>query len=673
MIRRSFALSAMAIFAGACHPGLGHSPWPAPAPMAAIRAHVRTLNADYRRTRSNVLVREIDAPTRANLDYAAYHANFMIADPAPEVGVAVGGAANTSAPFKSLLSRASLTGDVRGAPLTDAEQGAPFAFAPLVEYLAAHKIPGADLLEDVGVAVRSEDWGLAGGSQIVRQFASEVYIHHAATPELWVKVEFQPWFKALGDLPDQDGDGFPEIYGRVAPDHVTPAVIAATEAGYSQKTFSPAEIKTWANQLSGYWYPSYNTDLVVPGSIWPHDETEPDIKAELHGRTFASPAIVMRGKPQGKPTYNVFVIAGGASSGPTLVHSAALAMPRTRPSPRPADVMDRLRAELNTSGDGSWEKWAAAVAPFNAMVRAVLRATPATIKGIVGLDGFLFYRNSLEYAVGGDLEIQPPGKNPLPIIVQFKKELESRGVDFLFVPVPTKVEVLPDKIDRRGKAFGGQVVNPYERKLLLDLGAAGVETIDLLPAFLEARKQDATAAEPLFQHQDTHWTDRGLRLAADLIGARIKQYPWYANLAARGQQLHVQTTTFTRHGDLQSRLPDAEKHKYKPETLYAHQVLRSDGSPYEDDPDSPIVVLGDSFTGVYELTDSEHAGVSAHLALDIGASVDLVMSYGGGPNVRQKLMRRGVEALATKKLVVWIMTARDLYNYWEEWEPLKLK
>ena len=83
--------------------------------------------------------------------------------------------------------------------------------------------------------------------------------------------------------------------------------------------------------------------------------------------------------------------------------------------------------------------------------------------------------------------------------------------------------------------------------------------------------------------------------------------------------------------------------------------------------------MGDSFTGVYELTDSEHAGVSAHLALDIGASVDLVMSYGGGPNVRQKLMRRGVEALATKKLVVWIMTARDLYNYWEEWEPLKLK
>ena len=101
-------------------------------------------------------------------------------------------------------------------------------------------------------------------------------------------------------------------------------------------------------------------------------------------------------------------------------------------------------------------------------------------------------------------------------------------------------------------------------------------------------------------------------------------------------------------------------------------MVNPDGSPYDDDPDSPIVVLGDSFTGVYELTDCEHAGVSAHIAREIGYPVDLVMSYGGGPNVRQKLLRRGVEALGKKRLVVWMMTARDLYNYWEDWKPLDL-
>ena len=102
----------------------------------------------------------------------------------------------------------------------------------------------------------------------------------------------------------------------------------------------------------------------------------------------------------------------------------------------------------------------------------------------------------------------------------------------------------------------------------------------------------------------------------------------------------------------------------------AHQVLLA-GKPYDDDPDSPVVLLGDSFTGVYELTDAEHAGVSAHIARGIGYPLDLVMSYGGGPNVRQKLMRRGTEALGAKKLVIWMMTARDLFNYWEDWEPLK--
>jgi alginate O-acetyltransferase complex protein AlgJ len=91
---------------------------------------------------------------------------------------------------------------------------------------------------------------------------------------------------------------------------------------------------------------------------------------------------------------------------------------------------------------------------------------------------------------------------------------------------------------------------------------------------------------------------------------------------------------------------------------------------YDDDPDSPIVLLGDSFTGVYQLMDCEHAGVSAHLAKAIGTPVDLVMSYGGGPNVREKLLKRGVDKLKGKKLVIWMMTARDLYDHAEGWQPV---
>jgi hypothetical protein len=672
MIRR-LVLAGLCLLACACHPALAPGPWPAPRAMTpAAHARVRTLNDGYDRARSTVLVREIDAPTRANLDYAAYHANFMIAAPAPETIAAAGGPLRTARPFQGLLEPATLTADLGHTPLTSDERARPLAVEPLVEYLSARKVSGAGMLEDVAAAIHGETWGSGGGGPPINsQGAAELYVHHASgTPEIWVKVEFQPWFKDLGALSDQDGDGFPELYGKVAPDHVSAAVLAAIDGDYATKVLSPAEIKAWANQLSGYWYPSYNTDLVAAGASFPTEATEPEIKAQLGGRTFASPTIVMRGKPQGRATYDVFIVKGETAAKP-VARAGTAALPRTKPSPHPEAVIEAIRKELATTGSGSWEKWVASLAPFAQVVRGALRATPASVKGIAGVDGFLFYRNSLEYLVGGDLEQQPKGRNPLPVIVEFKKELEAHGVDFLFVPVPTKAEIFPEEIDGHGKDFGGRVVNPYERKLLLDLGAAGVETIDLLPAFLAAREPDKIEKELVFQHQDTHWTDRGLRLAAQLIAARVKAYPWYARLPR--ETFHAKATTFSRHGDLRSRLPGPLQKKYKPETLVAHQVLRADGTPYDDDSDSPIVVLGDSFTGVYELMDAEHAGVSAHLALDVGAPIDLVMSYGGGPNVRQKLMRRGADALGTKKLVVWIMTARDLFNYWEEWQPLTTK
>ena len=90
----------------------------------------------------------------------------------------------------------------------------------------------------------------------------------------------------------------------------------------------------------------------------------------------------------------------------------------------------------------------------------------------------------------------------------------------------------------------------------------------------------------------------------------------------------------------------------------------------------PLVGLSNTpvlrnLTAVYELMDAEHAGVSAHIARAVGYPLDLVMSYGGGPNVRQKLLRRGWDSLSSKRLVIWMMTARDLYDYWEDWESLQ--
>jgi hypothetical protein len=689
-------------FFAACQAGSARFPWPAGGShIPAEHAEVRTLNQNYDRSRSGVLVREIDRPTRAALDYAAYHANFMIADlpPAPLAPTPPSrNAPDTSNPFQGLVERATLTGDVKRTPLTEGERTHPLAFAPAVEFLHSRRVPGAETLEQLGGAVRSESWGLPHPPEATTQTLAEMFLHESGpgnSPEIWVKIEFVPWFKAFRDLPDQDGDGFPEVYGRVRADAGAADTIAVLEHDYMGRVLGPAEMKAWANQLSSYWYPSFNTDLIAPEAQWPDERTEADIKQELGGRVFPAPAIVLRGKPQGRATYDVFLIkprACGddapcalATAGPGANVSGAAGrqvsgsarLPRTHPTPQFQTTMETVTRELAEHGAGSWAKWVDEVAPLHDAIRARLRSTPAQIKAFVGANGFLFYRNGLEFVTGGDLEKQRKGKNPLPIIVEFKNELESHDVDFLFVPVPTKEEIFPDEFDARYKALAGQIVNPFFRKFQLSLAQAGVEVVDLLPAFLAARTgSDGGEQEPIYQHQDTHWTDRGLRLAADIIGARIKKYPWYREVRDWPGTEHVFTSresSTTRFGDLYSRLPEAEKRPYRPETLVAHQVFTSNGAPYEDDSESPVVVLGDSFTGVYELTDAEHAGVSAHLAKGLSFPVDLVMSYGGGPNVRQKLLRRGKEALASKRLVVWIMTARDLYNYWDDWAPLESK
>jgi alginate O-acetyltransferase complex protein AlgJ len=654
-------------------------PWPAQGPAAPhatfARADVTTVNDSYDRATSQVLVRKISRPSRAALDYAAYEANFMNADPPPEGDTTSGGQApHVSNPFGGKIVTATLTGSLASTPLTAEERAHPYAVAPLAELLSAKHIDGSDRFDDVLSAVRGETWGLPGGPQLVRQTAALAYLHNATsdTPELWLKIELAPWFKGFTSMPDDDGDGVPNVYGRASAEAVgdLTAIVKYVRDEYEGRTLTPTEVKGWAHQLASYWYPSYNTDLVPTTGAWPNDTTEEPIRQELHGTTYDAPTVVMRGKPMGKPVYNVFLVesSGGETASASPGTSAAIALPHSKPTPDPEPVVRAIKGELEAHG-GTWKAWAAALAPFRDALKARLGAVPAEAKAFVGEDRFLFFRNSTQYILGGDLSEQKGDRNPVPPIVAFRKLLAHHDVDLLFVPVPTKEEVYPDKAGGAKVAkLAGEIVNPFERKFLEDLGKAGVETVDLLPAFLHER--DKNGGEPLFQHQDTHWTSRGLEIAAKVLAARIKRYPWYKDLATHKRAYHTQDAPFTRHGDLVSRLPEASKAGFQPEALTGHQVLTADGQLYEDDPDSPVVLLGDSFTGVYELIDCEHAGVSAHTAKEIGYPLDLVMSYGGGPNVRQKLLRRGEGDLSKKKLVIWLMTARDLYDFHEGWEPL---
>jgi len=302
---------------------------------------------------------------------------------------------------------------------------------------------------------------------------------------------------------------------------------------------------------------------------------------------------------------------------------------------------------------------------FQADVRRQLDARPEQLKGLIGSDGFLFFRGDLEYLLSGNLRDQPDERDPYPAIVDFKDQLAARGIDFLLVVIPTKAEIYPEKLSTDAPAMPA-VIAPWCAKLMSDLQAAGVQTVDLLPTFMAQR--DASVYMP----QDTHWTPRGAELAAALIAERARQFPWYEATRGAGVAYSTRETSFTRMGDICGMLTDAERLPFRPLQLTARQVVAPDGALYLDDPASPIVMLGDSFTGVFHFEDCKHAGVSAHLARELSMPVDLIMAQGSGPRIRGQLARRGHDAIASKKLVIWTVVARDLYNYWAPWKIIPL-
>jgi hypothetical protein len=51
----------------------------------------------------------------------------------------------------------------------------------------------------------------------------------------------------------------------------------------------------------------------------------------------------------------------------------------------------------------------------------------------------------------------------------------------------------------------------------------------------------------------------------------------------------------------------------------------------------------------------------------LGGPVDLIMGWGGGPEAPGKLKKRGDGYLDHKRLVVWMMSSRDLFVYPGGW------
>ena len=601
---------------------------PLPQSVPSTLFEVKTSGADKQ-------VRVVAKPTLAALDYAAYSANpIRLAgkDEKPEnYAGKMASAKIGDYPFPMLESLSeSAPAAVAGRP--------PLAWEPLSKILYAQT--GNDSLGILLNAVEAVKWD---EPEVFRAFQTVSKLWGVAltdgSVEWWVEVSPAVW---TGRAP---------FYGKLK-------LASAGETAEVLNYYLTAEMgaedaMNWVRTLSSYWYPTLNTDLEqhTPGAPWEG------------GRPFA----VMRGNPMGTPMWVAFDVPAFELSDEALrakfVADSLAEAGEVVPVNRSLDTSSAFRLETLASMEGSCPA-DAVTSKFRDALSAQLKKLPKE-QNAWESGGMLWFRRNANYLLADKISGQDSLHNPLPRLLELKKYLDSENIQLLVVPIPVKEEIYADKLVPGTPA--DRCVNVNGREFIREMLTAGIDVLDLYPALMAARAGD----EPLhysYQRYDTHWALPGMLAALEQLAARVTQYSWYASSGAQPGSLQMQETSTVREGDLVAHLPDAEKPKFAADTLAAMKVFKG-SEPYKGGKNAPILLMGDSFTGVFESVDQKSGGPGSLLAYATGLDVQVVTSWGGGPGVYHRMMKMKKD-MQSKHLVIYMMTARDFWQSPMEWDGL---
>ena len=157
----------------------------------------------------------------------------------------------------------------------------------------------------------------------------------------------------------------------------------------------------------------------------------------------------------------------------------------------------------------------AVVPTVNRVITGWLRGSTESV--YPGRDGWLFFRPDIDCVTGpgflepNSLAAADREADPVPAIAELRDVLAERDILLLVAPVPVKPTVYPDRFSSRFESPSGPAENSSYQKFLARLADAGIRHVDLTAALWEAR---SAGTEPLYLVSDTHWSPRGVRLAA---------------------------------------------------------------------------------------------------------------------------------------------------------------
>jgi len=300
---------------------------------------------------------------------------------------------------------------------------------------------------------------------------------------------------------------------------------------------------------------------------------------------------------------------------------------------------------------------------------------------VVGRDGFLFFLKEVEMAAGPgflrrhfaeirgtDAGAEPASTDAAGAIVDFNRQLHDSGIHLVFMPIPAKPFIYPEQVWPGYPAAAGPAWNRDRDAFKSRLAAAGVDVLDVTDDLWNAK---ARSAESLFLKLDTHWTPRGLAVAADRLAAHVKPHipePVQPLFTTRKRRV-------TNFGDLLRILEiPSSSGLFAPQTVEIVQVIKGGKLAVGDDA-SPVLLLGDSFTNIYrrkEMEWGDGAGLGEQLMMRLNVAVQVIAINGGGATAVRETLAQRPAALGRKKIVVWACSARDLYDGAIAWDQVAI-
>ncbi len=324
--------------------------------------------------------------------------------------------------------------------------------------------------------------------------------------------------------------------------------------------------------------------------------------------------------------------------------------------------------EIETSLEDS-SKLVAAVRP--ATLDALLRFGGAgSEEAYVGRDGWLFYRPDVDALV---MSRPRGGTVPAEGLAAWAADLAERGVRLVFVPLPGKAAIHPEQL---GAAAGSGMAPPVPRGLenfSADVAAAwrreaatrGLDG-ELAPQVLDpapllwSRKTGGAQ----FLRTDSHWTPGAMTVVAEEVARSVAGRLGVSPPAAA----ELPRTEIRGTGDTAVMLDlPAASPLLAAEDVIVNPVRGPDGTDWQPDRSSPVLVVGDSYTNIYSAADlgwGTSAGLAEQLSHRLGFAVDrLARNDAGARSAREMLTTeagRDPAWLAGKRVIVWPLAMREV-------------